>query len=305
MDMKRIKFIPLAFMTMLSASLLFTACKKNSTDTLSAEEVERTVVTMEAEAEADVIFDGIFDDVAGVNDEVGMGTGIGNFGRPANNDGNGYLDQARTDSGGVRCFTVTVTPLQPGVFPKTVVLDFGTGCLGHDGRTRKGKITTVYTGRLSVPGSEATTTFTNFYVDSIKVEGTHIAKNTSTSNNRSFTLKVIAGKLSKPSGNYTEWNKLKTWVQTEGNGTPNFLLDDVFSITGNANGTVKFGTNMMQWTTTITSPIIRKYTCRWPVSGTVEMTRNSRTSTLDYGNGTCDNKATLTINGNVRIITLR
>jgi hypothetical protein len=305
MDMKKIKFIPLAFMTLLTAAILFTGCKKNSSETLSAEEFEKTVVTTEAEMEADVLFDGVFDDVAGVGDDIGMGSGIGNFGRPTDGDGNGEILLGRTDSNHVRCFTITVTPMQPNVFPKTVVLDFGTGCVGPDGRTRKGKITTVYSGRLSIPGSEATTTFTNFFVDSIKVEGTHIVKNTSTSNNQSFSIKVIAAKLTKPNGNYTEWNKTRTWVQTQGNGTPNFLLDDVFSITGDANGTIKVGTNMMQWTTTITSPIIRKHICRWPVSGTVDITRNSRTATLDYGNGTCDNKATITANGHVRIITLR
>lgn len=305
--MKKIKILNKAFLTVATASLILIGCQKNAelSNSVTTEELEQTITTSEGDAEAEVLYDDVFDNVMGVDDQVGLGSGIGVFGS-ANGNGNiGDGIASRTDSSGNRCFTVTITPLTPGVFPKTIVLDFGNGCTGQGGHTRKGKIITVYTGPMVAPGSKATTSFDNYYVDSNKIEGVHIIQNNSTSNNKIFTVRVENGKITKPSGNYTAWNKNKTWTQIEGNGTPNFPVDDVFSITGSANGTIKKGNDMVQWSSEIIQPVIRKFTCRWPVKGQVRMTRNSKTSVLDYGNGVCDNKATITINGQTHQITLR
>lgn len=306
--MKKIKSLQLALVVAIALSLVVVSCQKKSDadSSLTTLELAQTALTVESDAAAEALYDDVWDNVMGVSEEVGFDDGVGGvFGRKtaSTNDG---LQEMRTDSvRGPRCLVVTIAPLAPNVFPKTVTLNFGTGCIGPDGRTRRGKIITVYTGRMTVPGSKATTTFDGYYVDSNKVEGTHITENTSTSNNRSFNVKVIDGKISFPSGNYIGWNKNKTWVQTEGNGTPNFAIDDIFSITGTGNGTVKFGTDINQWSSTILQPVIRRFTCRWAVRGEVRITRNTRTGILNYGAGNCDNQATMTINGNTYNITLR
>lgn len=306
--MKKIKILNKAFLTVATASLLFIGCQKSAevSNTVSPAELEQTIATSEGDAEAEVLYDDVFDNVMGVDDQTGIGTGIGVFGSANGNGDIGDGISGRTDStGGPRCFTKTVSPLQPGVYPKTIVLDFGNGCTGPGGHVRKGKIITVYTGPMVAPGSKATTSFENYYVDSNKIEGVHVIQNNSTSNNKIFTVRVENGKITRPSGNYTAWNKNKTWTQTEGNGTPNYPVDDVFSITGSASGTIKRGNDMIQWSSEIIQPVIRKFTCRWPVKGQVRMTRNSKTSVLDYGNGTCDNLATITINGQTHQIILR
>ena len=121
--------------------------------------------------------------------------------------------------------------------------DFGTiGCTGPDGRVRRGKIITEYTNRLIYPGAIATTTFDGFYVDAVHVEGTH--KITNISDSRSllptlpgkFKVEVINGKLTKPNGNYIEWNSTKTITQVEGLATPDYPRDDAFKIEGSAKG---------------------------------------------------------------------
>lgn len=300
--MKKIKFIRPAFITLLTASMMFVACQK-SDDTLNSEEVEvqQATLTAEADAEADVLFNDVFDNVMGVNAEVGLSADLGVFGRPAVAASSARFTGVDSTP---HCLTVTITPLAAGAFPKTVTLDFGTGCLGRDGHIRKGKIIITYTGRMVVPGSKATTHFDGFYTDSVKVEGTHIIQNNSTSNNRIFSVRVENGKLSKPSGNYIAWNENKTRTQIEGNGTPNFARDDIFNITGTGSGTVKRGDNTVQWSVEIIEPVTRKFTCRWAVKGIIRLTRNTKTSLLDYGNGSCDDQATLTINGNIHSITL-
>lgn len=305
--MKKIKS-QLSALVMVTALIVFVAsCQKKAEvdSTTNTVETAQTALTIESDAAAEALYDDVWDNVMGVSAEVGFDDGVGGFfGRQASTSNDG-LQQSRTDSvRGPRCAVVTVTPMGNN-FPKTVTINFGTGCAGPDGRVRRGKIITVYTGRMTMPGSIATTTFDGYYVDSNKIEGTHITENTSTSNNRSFNLKVIDGKISFPSGNYIAWNKNKTWVQTEGNGTPHFAMDDVFSITGTGNGTVKNGTVINQWSSTILQAVIRRPNCRWAVRGEVRITRNGNTGILNYGNGTCDNQATMTINGNTINITLR
>jgi len=294
--------------------VLVISCQKSDSGNLSPEQEEQaSSFSSEADAEADVVFNDVFDNVMGVNDDVGM-SGTGVFGAAnTSKDGSGYFDlSGRTDTS--RCFTVTVITSSTGsntsVFPVKVIVDFGAGCLGHDGHTRSGKIITVYTARLIVPGAKATTTFDNFYFDNIHVEGTHVITNTSTANVRQFKIIVENAKLTKPNGNYSQWNRKHTITQVEGLGTPNIPLDDIFKIEGSGNGKVKRGDVIVGWNAEIIEPLVKRFTCHWIVRGVVRVARlNLSTNSpwvakLNYGNGLCDNKAVLTINGVSKEITL-
>ena len=63
----------------------------------------------------------------------------------------------------------------------------------------------------------------------------------------------------------------------------------------------------MDYTTTIQNPLIKRADCfKYFVQGTIAITNiNNKTMTLDYGTGTCDNVATVTVNGHTRTIQLR
>jgi hypothetical protein len=255
-------------------------------------------ISAENEAEADNIFDGVFDNVIGVNEECGIGTGIGVFGKKFIN--------GKEDSTSGKCFTVTISPNIKDSFPKTVTIDFGAGCQGPDGHIRKGKIVTVYTGPLSIPGKKSSTTFVDFFIDGVQVKGTFYVQNSSTSNQRSFTTELVGGKLIYSTTHYTEYAFNKTVLQTEGNGSPNYPLDDVYKITGKSRATLIYNNTNNKWTAEISEPIIKKYTCKWIGKGIVTVTYNGLVVTkLNYGNGDCDNKATLTINGQTVNITLK
>lgn len=243
----------------------------------------------------------------GVNTEVGIG-GTGIFGQRNIQFGEEIIAGVDGTDTVPSCVIVTIIRLSPpAVFPVKVIIDFGSGCTGRDGRVRKGKIITTYTGRLVVPGSVAETTFDGYYVNAIKVEGLHRVENKSTSQQWIFNTSVRNGKLTKPNGNYTQWNNTRTITQIEGNGTPLFPLDDVFSIKGESSGTVKRDTALYQWAarTLPDHPLIKRFACRWIVKGRIAIRRsNSDVAVIDYGSGLCDNKATITINGVVHEITL-
>ena len=315
--MKQIKSLARLTTLLTLASLFIIGCQKegSTSNTLTeAEEQQASRYSMESNAEADVVFNDVFDNVMGVNNEVGMeGTGV--FGRTngTSSVSSSYDPFARGDSLNppARCFTVTVVRLAaPDIFPVKIIVDFGAGCQGRDGHVRKGKIITTYTGRLIMPGKKATTTFENFYFDSIHVEGTHEVTNTSTSLIPQFKIVVENAKLTKPNGNYVNWNAVRTITQIDGMGTQFFPLDDVFKLESAGNGKVKRGDIIVAWNTETVEPLIKRFNCRWIVKGVVRTARlNLSTNSpwvarLNYGDGNCDNKAVLTINGISTEITL-
>jgi hypothetical protein len=308
-SMKKI-FSPTRLTTIaFAATLLIAGCKKENSDVLSQQEEEQAANFIgESEAESEIAFNDVFDNVMGVNSEVGLG-GVGIFGRVAVSREDGR--DANVDSM-PPCVTVSIVPQQLGVFPKTVTVDFGTGCFSH-GHLRSGKVKTIYSGPLRTSGSVATTTFDNYKIDSVSVEGKHIISNTTGStpgsNQRQFKIEVVDGKLTRPNGNYSMWSSTRTNTQIEGNGT---LLpgDDIFRLTGIAYGKVKRNNLIVLWNSEITEPLIKKFICRWISKGRIRTIRQGLpqnspwVSILDYGTGTCDNQATLTINGNTHQITL-
>lgn len=282
--------------------------KEQSQSSTPQQEAQVSLISSQSDSQAEIIFNGIFDDVMGPNNDVGMaGTGI--FGRGASINGAAGIDSLPT------CATITITHSNTATFfPVQIVIDFGAiGCTRPaDGHTRKGKIITVYTNRLTVPGAVATTTFNNFYIDSIKIEGTHTITNTSTTSNvpmRQFIADVTNAKLSMPDGNYVEWNSHKIITQTYGLTSP-YPLYYAFQVEGSASGLAKNGNLLVAWKSTITQPLIKKFACRWIEQGVVTIVRASSntaaswTGYLDYGAGVCDNQATITINGVVYQITL-
>lgn len=294
------RMITAAFFT----SLVLVACKKEDSGSLTPEqEAEAATFSSESEAESEVVFNDVFDNVMGVNTEVGVG-GTGVFGRSTSGSTSGREMEMDSLNSCVRVHVTLLNP--PARFPMKIVVDFGNGCLGRDGHWRYGKIITVYTGPLMHPGSSATTTFDHFKLDSIKVEGTHKIMNTTNStagsNFKQFTITITDAKLTKPNGNYVMWNSNRVITQIEGNGTA-APVDDVFKITGSGRGKVKRGNILYAWHSEITEPLIKRFTCRWISKGIIKVRRETLASNsqwvavLNYGPGTCDYFATLTING--------
>ena len=288
--------------------IVFGSCKKETSADTTQEEFA-SEASSEADAESDDIFNEVFDNVLGVNADVGFG-GTGVFGQ---------MNPGISDGGTARltaCPDVTITHLNNiDPFPVKIVMDFSTGCTARDGRTRSGKIISTYTDRLFVPGAKATVTFENYMIDSVKVQGTLTITNegeviSATCTRHKWKVVVENAKLSKPNGNYTEWSSTKTITQIEGTCTPWIHLDDIYKIEGGAHGKVKRGDLLIAWNSEITDPLIKKFSCRWLVKGAIRVARLNLTTsspwvaTINYGNGDCDNKALVTINGVPHNITL-
>jgi hypothetical protein len=199
----------------------------------------------------------------------------------------------------------TVTFAQPkGTWPNTITLDYtDAGCTNNAGHTVKGKIIITQTNPMLLPNASRSFTFENFSFDGVKVEGTRTVTNAglNTAGQPYFTV-VAAETLTYPNGSVATHsaNRVRTLVD---GATTLPRLDDVFSITGSSSGTNRNG---VTYTVTITNPLIKKVLCPWVSQGTIEITANNKTRSLDYGDGTCDKDATLTLpDGTVKEVKIR
>ncbi len=189
------------------------------------------------------------------------------------------------------CATVTITPSDLTTFPKTMTIDFGAGCtIGSV--TRKGKLIVNLSGRLRTPGTTAAVSFDSYFVNEYKLEGAFNITNNTSNNVLSFTTQTTNGKLTYPAGvAYYTHNGSHTYTQTSGSGTPTFA-DDSWSVSGSGTTTSSANESL---TVTIKTPLIKNVSCGSVVSGVEDFKYNNVSGSLNFGDGTCDRKATLTI----------
>lgn len=277
----KIKQILFAF-AVLSLAFGFNSCKKS--DETAAQEFENTF-----ELSADqAVTNNLSQDAEDVFLEVAQDNNIaGNFApEPVTNI--------------IPCATVTITPASG--FPKTIVIDFGTSCT-HNGITRSGKINVTLTDSVRKPGSIATMTFTNYFVNLYKIEGTYKWTNTSTANTRSWDRVTTGGKITAPDARFWLHDGSRSVTQTAGVGTPT-PIDDVFSIYPGTH-TVTNSSNISR-TCTILEALQRKVACSNIDKGKIKVQGPNHYATIDFGDGTCDNLASLSIDGRTpRTIVLR
>jgi len=269
-------------MVIVTTGVIFTSCKKEEKD-------------MDTNAAADhALAEGTFNDVNNISDEA------------ANGSLSSYLTQNTSESGErallSSCATITHDTVSS---PRKLIIDFGTiNCLCGDGRNRRGIINVSYTGRYRDSASTHTISFTDYFVNDNQVLGTKTVTNKghNAAGNLSYSI-TVNGQIVKANGGGTiTWtsNRIREWIL--GEGTVNWF-DDVYLITGNATGTSASGNTFQA---DITSALRKEIGYRHIVSGILNITPSGKaTRILNFGTGTRDNQATVTINGNVHNITLR
>lgn len=183
----------------------------------------------------------------------------------------------------------------------TITLDFGDECELNNGAVVSGKIFMEFDAIVN--GTRTITyQFDNYTYNGNDVEGggeifREIANqngNPQSTVNESIvvTFPSVALTASRVGERIVEW--------TEGAFSGNWF-DNVFEITGDwqttfSNGFTRSGD--------VTAPLVKKTSCLYLVSGRLLVTQNSASGEFDWGDGTCDNQATFTFNGEVYPITL-
>jgi hypothetical protein len=188
-------------------------------------------------------------------------------------------------------------------FPKIYIVDYGTtnNCSG-----KTGKIRILLTDSLRKVNSTATVTFINYTVGIYRKEGTVVWRNTSTATAKKWSRTCTGGKITNiPSSNFWLHDGQQEIEQTDGYATPFNDADDVFKIlvgstrnVTNAAGTTRTGV--------VLTDLIKRTTCDNIEKGTYKIQGPNHFATIDFGSGTCDNQATISIDGRpARNFTLR
>jgi len=206
-------------------------------------------------------------------------------------------------TGHLSCAIYTISDTVHGQYPKTLTLDFGTGCASIDGIIRTGKLIYTFSGPLFTPGTTVTVSFNQYTVNGYGIQGTYAITNNSTQSGVSFTTLVTNGILTCPDATNFHYSHNKTYTQTAGASTPFDISDDVYAISGNSAFSSSDGSSLVL---NITTPLVRNFTCLNITQGVVAFVYNQGISgTIDFGDGTCDNTATLKVGSITKTITLR
>ena len=158
---------------------------------------------------------------------------------------------------------------------------------------------------LRRPGSVVTITFRNYFVNRVHLQGTKIISNLSDPPVHKWSVQVVGGKVTFPSGRGYSYQSIKVKTQVGGMDT-RIVRDDVYELTGRSQTEFNNGLTITLNTET---PLVKKVACPWISDGKLKIRINDRVLFLDYGfpaNGQCDNKALLTWNNgnNQRVVIL-
>ena len=275
--------LSLALVAIVSAAI-FSSCKKKDedekdNDTASAADQSLASTTV--------------NDMTSISDEAGKNYNVSSF-RTSEADG---ITSAP-------CATVTCDTLAAA---KTITVNFGANnCLCNDGRYRKGVLVISFTGRYRDSLTLITVTPQGYYVNDNLVTGTKTIKNMGHNSVGHLVYEINANIqiIKANNGGTISWQSTRQREWTAGENTFTWN-DDMYSITGNASGTTANGNS---FTAVITTPLVRNmaFGCRRHfVSGVLEHTPGGKaTRYINFGTGTCDDQATVTINGVVYTITL-
>ena len=258
------------------SGLIFTSCEdSNPVEAVDAAEV--VDVISEEQAIALIESDDISDEVDNIIDDFLY----------ADLNLSGKDEASKTDGdkfGGMPdCVVKTVVK---DVTTKTVTLDFGEGCELPNGNIIAGKIIMSYSFDSELQIIAVIQSFESFTFNDIKVvgENTFVRVKENEDGNPEST-KTIDMTLTWLDGEYVSRVGTKTREWIEGYDTKTWD-DNVYLITGNCTNTFKDGTVC---SSTIIVELRREMACRYIVSGIIEYTKGEFTSSLNFGDGTCDN----------------
>jgi hypothetical protein len=175
--------------------------------------------------------------------------------------------------------------------PINFLIDFGDGsCSSADGISRSGKIKLTMAKKWSVLSHSITVEFIDYKTNGLNCLGS--LKLTRTDSSK-YSFEI------KPSSLKSDYYQIDfegnfTLYQTHGENTKSDLSDDIFEITGNASGKNR---QKRTFTSKITYPLIKPNSCKYIVSGILEVTPNElKSRKVNFGASACDDEATYTMN---------
>ncbi|MEM6264291.1 MAG: hypothetical protein AAGI38_17390 [Bacteroidota bacterium] len=204
------------------------------------------------------------------------------------------------------CSQISVSEIADSTYQ--MVIDYGSGCTCLDGRTRAGKLTGIFYGQWKNDGSYVDITPENYRITLLNGEAYDFSFSKKISKlgpdsdgNPTFRTEVKNAVLTGDDGT-VRWNSTRTtkWVEGVGDLNPS---TNVYLVSGGATGTNRKG---VDFEVEILEPLRIEMDCPNVTQGVLELTPDEKeTRSLDYGDGTCDRRATFSVGNFTTEITLR
>jgi hypothetical protein len=244
------------------------------TITISSCDKENATISQEEQLEETAFAENVFAQLsADIDDAVPMdGVSDGRFGFFGFGFGFGS------------CMTRTVETPEDADYPIVITIEYDGECTSALGVVKSGKIIITLTGHPSEEGSQRIVTFEDFTVNGVSIEGT---KTFTYNGGGQFTCTLVDGKILTADGDVIVRESTKTKTLIAGGDTED-RSDDVYEVTGSITGETSDGTSYLK---EIVEPLIISRDCFWITQGVIETTIGDVTTSVNFGDGTCDNIA--------------
>ncbi len=170
-------------------------------------------------------------------------------------------------------------------------IDFGDGCELRNGNVLSGIIFLSYSKDMEAVTKTLNVSLENFTFNRVSIQGgaSIVRKRANDKGNPQSVAEAdfIAEWPEGDTMTYTA-NRTREWIEGYGSG---FWGDNVFLISGKATYEGKLGAI---FTKSTVEPLRREMSCRFIVSGILQISRNNLEASLDFGDGSCDATGILT-----------
>ena len=190
----------------------------------------------------------------------------------------------------------------------TKTINFSQECEGKRGQTRRGTIIVTYSEIQGEVGSFKEVSYDDFYLNSVKIEGTRRTEILTTDENGSKTMRstLTDGKMIYDDGTFkTKSAEMTRYIHVEND------KKQYTTLSGTKSGV---STEGVSFSMEITTPIKFVYNCfgdgqrkrgKVPVQGIKVTNDGVQTITTDFGDGTCDTLVEITKDGQVETVDLK
>ena len=274
---------------LLAIALFIVSCSKNdSTDSVDDELVGVEVISV-TELNASDEVELISEDITALAEDVYAVDEIS------------FTDKASFTSDFLpECVTITTFVMDMSI-EKTI--DFGEGCELRNGNVLSGIILLSYSKDMEAATKTLNVSLENFTFNRVSIEGGASIVRTRTNDSGNPQSRAEAEFIAEwPEGEKMAFaaNRTREWIEGYGSG---FWGDNVFLISGEATYEGKLGAI---FTKSNVEPLRREMSCRFIVSGILEISRNDAKANLDFGDGDCDATGILTYpDGTTEEVSLR
>lgn len=181
---------------------------------------------------------------------------------------------------------ITVESPPSAKYPKTITLDYGTGCTDRAGNFRAGKVIVHITGPYWEKNTVRKSKLVDYIFNDLKISGERLEMNKGVNDKGYYIFEVKNTEvIAKTNGDVLVDRKLeRTRTYNRGSNLTSNVDDEVW-----VSGSLKVKKNGKEFLQEITTTLYRKTTCQHFQSGVITTFIDKvKAHELNYGNGECD-----------------